>query len=47
MNMNLYVTFSINIWRNQKMNLLYKFGHQNEINFFSIKKVKINLEHRT
>ena len=36
MNMNLYVIFLLNMLMNQKMNLFYKYEHENKLNFLVI-----------
>ena len=43
MNMKIILIFLLNIWKKQKMNLFYKYEHENKINFFSDNKPKINL----
>ena len=44
--MNLYVMFLLIIWRNQKMNQIYKYEHEKYSKLFSINKLKFNLENR-
>ena len=41
MNMKVYVTFLLNVWMKQKMNLFYE--HEHKKNFFS-HNIKFNLE---